>query len=107
MGIDRREYGEGTSVTQSFPWGWYISARVMCSDGVVRAVKRISETADTFFSVPCAVAVRGKTVSGYMTFDTAEGFSTETEDDPTVLKFIAYTYGKNGHVLPEGKWVRS
>ena len=56
--IDTHEYAQGTSVTQEHPWGFYIRARVMCPDGIVRATARIAMTADTFFSVPCAVNVR-------------------------------------------------
>ena len=91
MATDTRKYGKGTSVTQSFPWGIYIRAQVLCSDGKVRATSRIAETADTFFSVPASVKVNGKTVAGYLTM----------EDD--VALFVAYTYGKNGNVLPKGK----
>lgn len=74
------------------PWGKYIKARVMCPDGKVRNTNWISETADTFFSVPCSVPVRlnGKrtSVSGYMTVnDSVEG--------GTEYQFVPYTYGKN------------
>lgn len=106
MSIERRPYGNDTGLVVRYPWGIYVSGRAMCSDGKVRALKRISDTADTFFSVPAAVAVNGKTVSGYVTLETAAGFSTETPDDPTVVKFVAVTYGKNGGMLPAGKWVR-
>jgi hypothetical protein len=101
MNHDTRSYGAGTSVTQSFPWGMFVSARVLCTDGVVRTVKRISPTADTCFSIPASVTVKGKTVSGYVTFETMGGSSAETGDDPAVAKFIAYRYGKNfGAIVP-------
>jgi hypothetical protein len=104
--IERRNYGAGTSLVQSFPWGLFHGGRVMCSDGAVRSLKRIAETADTFFSIPAAVTVKGRTVAGYVTFETADGSSVATPDDPMVAKFIAYTYGKNGALLPHGAWRR-
>lgn len=104
MPYERREYGRGTSITSTNPWGLYRAARVLCSDGRVRATARISETPDTFFSVPCAVKVRGKTVAGYMTFECISGSSVETDDDPTVAKFIATTYNKNHALLPRGAY---
>jgi hypothetical protein len=102
MTTDRRNYADGTYVEQSYPWGYYHAARVICSDGITRNVKRIAATPDTFFSIPAAVTVAGRTVSGYVTFETRDGFSTDTPDDPTVAKFIAYQYGKNADALPAG-----
>lgn len=85
------KYGKGTSITQQFPWGTYDRAQVLCSDGKVRATTRIAETADTFFSVPASVKVSGKTVAGYLTIEDG------------VVMFVAYTYRKNGGLLPDGK----
>lgn len=99
-------YAYGTALSIMYPWGFYHGGRAMCSDGKVRTLKRISETADTFFSVRAAVVVDNKTVSGYVTLETADGYSTATDDDPTVVKFVANTYGKNGDLLPPGKWNR-
>ena len=104
MTIETRHYGYGTSLTVEYPWGVNVSGRAMCSDGRVRALKRIAQTADTFFSIPASVTVSGRTVAGYVTVETAQGFSAETEDDPTVLKFRTYTYRKNHDALPEGVW---
>jgi len=81
------KYEQGTSITESYPWGIYVKARVLCPDGRVRTTKRIAATADTFFSIPASVTVQGKTVSGYVTFD-----------DDTV-KFVPYKYGKNGGIF--------
>lgn len=96
---DTREYGHGTSLTVRMPWGLNVAARALCPDGVVRAVKRIAETADTFFSVPASVEVRrnGKrfTVAGYVTTETVEGWSTASDADPIVVKFVPYTNRKN------------
>ena len=75
----------------------------MCPDGIVRNVKRIASTADTFFSVPASVSVyrNGKhvTVAGYITFTTVSGSSVETLDDPAYVEFRPYTYRKNGKIF--------
>jgi hypothetical protein len=102
--IDTRNYAHGTSLTQSYPWGTYVGGRVLCSDGKVRALKRIAPTADTFFSVPAAVTVNGRTVAGYVTVECASGSSVETDDDPAVAKFVATAYHKNHDALPPGAW---
>lgn len=93
--FETRHYGKGTFLVQSFPWGGFHSGRALCPDGQVRALKRISETSDTFFSIPAAVAVRGRTVSGYVTFATDSGSTFETPTDPKYLEFRPYRYGKN------------
>lgn len=102
--FDTHDYADGTSLTQSYPFGSYVAALAMCADGRVRAVKRIAATADTFFSVPCAVAVAGRTVSGYLTIETRSGASTASDSDPAVVKFAAYDYGRNADALPAGLW---
>ena len=97
-----RHYGHDTYLVSTQPWGLYRGGRALCSDGKVRTLARIAETADTFFAVPAAVKVNGKTVSGYVTFETMGGFSTESEGDPIVVKFRRYDYGKNADMLPPG-----
>ena len=108
MYINKREYGVGTYVVRSSPWGLFHSARALCSDGVLRTTSRISTIADTFFSVPAAVTVwqdgKRKTVSGYITFETLAGLTTEYDGDPTTVKFVAVQYGKNSDALPRGAW---
>lgn len=104
MPMDKRKYAHGTFLILDMPFGFYQWGKVMCSDGKVRALKRISATADTFFSVPAAVSVRGRTVSGYVTVETVSGNSVATADDPAVAKFIAYEYGINHDMLPGGSW---
>ena len=100
MTTERREYGDGTYLVQSFPWGFYSGGQALCSDGKLRRLKRIASTADTFFSVPASVNVGKRTVSGYVTVECRSGSSVETDDDPAVVKFIAYSYGRNGDALP-------
>ena len=103
----RRKYGRGTSLVVGSPWGTFHGGRALCSDGKVRALSRIALTADTFFSVPAAVKVRGKTVSGYVTCETLEGLSTEGPDDPSVVKFVAVQTSKNHALLPGGAYRES
>lgn len=59
-------YANGTSLLIRYPWGVYVKAWVMCPDGKVRTTKRISDS-DTFFSIPCAVEAKGRTVAGFIT----------------------------------------
>jgi hypothetical protein len=107
MTISTREYGYGTELRQSYPWGLFVGGKALCSDGKVRTLKRISVTADSFFSIPATIEVRdlGKryTISGYVTIESLAGFSTDTELDPATVKFVAYQYGKNGDKIPRGK----
>lgn len=106
-------YGYSTSITRTTgPFsGDIISARVMCSDGVVRRARFYDGIADTFFSVPCRVNVQreGKrvTVAGYLTVETSDGFTVDMPNDPAVAKFVAYQYRKNHTALPRGAWKRS
>ena len=101
MNYDRREYGKGTYLVQSSPWGFFATGSALCSDGKVRKLKRIAETADTFSSVPASVQVGRKTVSGYDTIECLSGSSVSVdESDPEIVKFVAYSYGKNGAMLP-------
>lgn len=102
--IETRPYARDTSLTQQFPWGTYIKARALCADGRVRTTKRMAITADTFFSVPAAVEVAGRTVSGYITVECLSGSSVPTPDDPAAVKFIAYQYRANADALPRGAY---
>ena len=63
MTIETREYAQGTSVTQEHPWGFYIRARVMCPDGIVRATSKLQHDPTPVmtahgYAVPCSVNVR-------------------------------------------------
>ena len=101
-----QEYARGTSITMTQPWGVYVTAKAMCSDGKVRKVSRIAQTADSFDSVPASVRVNGKHIAGFITVETEKGFTVDMPDDPAIVKFYAYSYLKNGMVLPEGAWTR-
>ncbi|KKN83827.1 hypothetical protein LCGC14_0294800 [marine sediment metagenome] len=75
---------------------WLIATacqNALCSDGRRRYVK-ITQEPDTFFSLPGSVKVSGRTVTGFVT---GIEFLPEGERD---YKFVAYAYGKNGHLLP-------
>jgi hypothetical protein len=87
-------------------WSRYERGAAICSDGKVRSLRFTTGLADTFFSVPCSVQVRGKTVSGFCTVETEEGLSADTDSDPLTVKFIAYSYGRNAEALPAGAWKR-
>lgn len=97
------QYARGTSLElEPGPFACaFVSGRALCVDGKVRAVRFPSGgIADTFFSVPATVTVGGKTVSGYVTVETVEGYSIPAEDDPEIVRFVANSYGRNGHLLP-------
>lgn len=70
---------------------WKVTG-ALCSDGK-RRVALITGEADTFFSIPARVSVKGKTVTGFVT-------GREGDDGERDYEFIAYTYRKNGHLLP-------
>lgn len=97
------DYAKGTCLTLGsgpFACG-FISGKAECADGKVRSVHFRDGIADTFFSVPASVQVRGRTVSGYVTVETVSGWGIPTDDDPAIVRFISYTYGKNADALPE------
>lgn len=75
------------------PWHRMVAVKhALCADGR-RRYARITGEPDTYFSVPAAVKVGGKSVSGFIA-------QVEGEDD---LEFCAYTYGKNGALLQRQK----
>jgi len=55
-----------THVSRSYPWGLHprTGHRLLCADGVIRAAE-MAETADTYFSVPASIRIKGKRISGY------------------------------------------
>lgn len=96
-----RKYAHGTYLELQGPWHTYCGGKALCADGKVRKLKRIAYGADTFFSIPASVTVQGKTVAGYVTVTTIEGWDTATKEDPAVVRFHAYKYRKNHGLLEE------
>lgn len=80
-------HAKNTSLTVYLPWSMNAHARILCSDGRVRKTKRMSVVADSLFSIPASVSVKGKTVTGYI-----------TKDYDGALEFRAT--GKNKDLLP-------
>lgn len=72
---EKRTHGQ-THISISYPWGVHPrnGHRLLCRDGKIRAAE-LAPTADTFFSIPARVRVRGKWISGYATTDTVDGSS--------------------------------
>jgi hypothetical protein len=95
-------YSEGTYLERNPSFGGgFAKGRALCSDGQVRAVRfPRGGHADTHFSVPATVSVKGKTVSGFVSVSSRDGFDTATDDDPAVVRFTSFIYGKNGGLLP-------
>lgn len=78
-----------TQLTTVYPWGIIRAkgTRLLCSDGKVRSVSRIAQTADTFFSIPAAIRIRGVNISGYATSDERDG--------ERIYTFRQHTYEAN------------
>lgn len=95
MNIRNSQYAKGTFLKIQYPWGIYRGGAAMCPDGKVRRLKRISKTADTFFSIPAAVSYKGTTVSGYV--------SVADYEDDRIVKFHPYANLKNGHLFSENE----
>ena len=101
MRVERRGYAKGTYLEHTRPWGLYVSGAALCADGKVRKLRRIADTADTYSTVPAAVRVKGKTVTGFVTVETASKSAVETPEDPAYVRFYANKYGKNHALLAE------
>lgn len=88
-------------IDHPFPFsvGPRLIRNVLCPDGSQRTAYCSDKGADTAFSVPARVYAKGRTVAGFVTKETLEGWSVETPDDPAVWKFVPYSYRKNGNVL--------
>lgn len=57
------------------------------------AVRKVAQTADTFFSVPASVLYKGKRVAGYVTF--CDGYGSE----PAWIEFRVVDGRKNSHLF--------
>jgi len=97
------EYAMGTRLERSdreYALG-YVAAQALCEDGVVRSIRfHNGGHADTFFSIPASVRVGSTWVSGFVHTSSLGGSDVITDDDPAVVRFRAYTYGKNYDLLP-------
>lgn len=74
----------------------YIKTKALCPDGKIRTVYR--GDADTFFSAPARIKVRGRGVSGFVTP------ISEVDLPPTMipgsrLQFVPFT--RNAHLIPD------
>lgn len=93
-----------TRLTVTRPWGFYVTAgsRVLCSDGKVRALHRIAETADTFFSIPASIRIGRKIVTGYVTTQEQSWIRGVKEHEPFLCAytFRQHTEQKHPGLLP-------
>lgn len=96
-----QQYAMGTYLRTGGPWDVFTGGAALCPDGHVRTLKRIAITADTFFSIPAAVTVRGRTISGYVSVtDQADPNGNGTLNDPThTITF--HPTGRNRAMLPD------
>ncbi len=76
--FNQRTYAKGTWTQQRQPWGIFTRAKAVCPDGKARIV-RLAACAGSFFSVPARLSYKGKTVSGFISFASDSGLSTDPE----------------------------
>jgi hypothetical protein len=90
-----------TGLTTSQPWGLFhrTGSRVLCSDGKIRALAYLAQTADTFFSVPAAVRIAGKYVTGYVATEEACPASQDYKVRRVATTFRQHT-GQAEGILP-------
>lgn len=96
------EFALDTYLNADGLFGEYTKGRALCSDGKVRALIRIDRYADTYFSVPATVQVRGKKVRGYATVEPQYGRTYMGGD--WVVKFVRYDHCVNAKELPPGTY---
>jgi hypothetical protein len=102
-GFDPRSYEP--NVEYRHYWGMDHLFRVdaKCTDNMVRRATVTAE-ADTYFSTPARVQVRGKSISGFLT--TTDHYNLPEDGNRAVYEFIQYSYGKNGDMLPAPRFDR-
>jgi hypothetical protein len=61
------------------PWGLFRrnGHRLLCADGVIRSAE-LSQCADTFFSIPASIRIKGKRITGFASTDESEGVRVYT-----------------------------
>lgn len=96
----RTNYALGTFLEHA-PFGGVVKGKALCTDGVVRSVRfPRGGHADTYSAIPATVTAYGKAVSGFVSTSALSGSDVADEDDPAVVRFTAFTYGKNAKVIP-------
>lgn len=65
--------------------------KALCADGITRSVL-ILRDADTFYTVPARVSVKGRTVTGFVWYETG---------DETLLRFTPDRWRANASQLPD------
>lgn len=92
-------YGK-TNLSHVGPWQipHRRGSRVLCSDGKIRSLSRVAICADTYFSLPAGIKVKGKYVRGYVT----------TEEEGNAPYRCAYSFRQyNGHGSALPDWPQS
>ena len=84
------------------PFGLFIrkGSRVLCSDGKIRPLARLAETADTIFSVPAAVRIKGRYIHGYVASLEASPEASQYKVARTAVVFHPHTGQEGKHNLP-------
>ena len=102
-----QSYKIGKYVTRYTYGHWQIDYKttgVLCPDGIRRTAWILGRQPDTYFTIPCKVKVKGKTVSGFVSSRSHacdDGFPLDDNDEDWA--FTPNGYGKNANVLPEWK----
>ena len=101
------KYAHGTELRTRQPWGINTYCRAVCPDGKVRTMSRIAIVADTFWTIPAKVNVRGVSVKGYVDFVDCNNPTCSTTQDNTVLavRFIAIDSPNADKVFPKQPFV--
>lgn len=82
---------------------WYgleKATNILCSDGQYRTFYSTNGDADSFFTHPGHITVKGKTVTGFIWHDSLL-FENNPNHPDGVWKFSANSWMKNARMLPE------
>jgi hypothetical protein len=63
-----------TKINFTYPWGLIRrnGNRLLCADNIIRAAE-LAQCADTYFSIPASIRIKGKRITGYATSDESNG----------------------------------
>ena len=80
-----------TKLNQTFPWGLFTRCghKLLCADGVLRSAE-LAPCADTLFSIPASIRIKGKRVKGYASCE--EVWETGETIDKQTFKGRVYTF---------------